>query len=137
MMSREDLFDLCSSERMKYVYTEAWVKVVKSDSGYKIEEIDWTLTKLGYYDEKDLKDEIMEIEVPDLEEEDGFYVLKCLFSVEYDSDDYRSWTYLTPEIYKFDLQITLDQAEEQQKEWDDLTSGKFPDDLLLPFKEEM
>lgn len=136
MITKEDLFNLCSSSRFDHLYAEAWVKVVNSDGGYKIEEIDWALTKLGYYDEKDLKDEIMEIEVPDLENE-GFYILRCLFSVEYDSDDYRSWTYLTPEIFEFDLEITLEQAEIQQKEWDNLTSGELPDFDFLPiFKKE-
>lgn len=135
-MTKEELFDLCSRGKMEYVYAEAWVKVVNCDDGYKIEEIDWTLTKLGDYDENVLKDEIMEIEIPDLDNE-GFYILRVLFSVEYDRDDYRSWTYLTPEIYEFDFQITLEKAEEQQKEWDDLTSGKLPDDFLLPFKEEI
>lgn len=135
-MTKEELFDLCSQGKMEYVYAEAWVKIINSDGRYEIEEIDWTLTKLGYYDDKDLRDEIMEIEIPDLDNE-GFYVLRCLFSIEYDSDDYRSWTYLTPEIYEFDLQITLEQAEKQQKEWEDLTSGELPDFDFLPiFKKE-
>ena len=135
-MTKEELFDLCSRGKMEYVYAESWIKVISSDGKYEISEIDWTLTKLGYYDDKELRDEIMEIDIPDLDNE-GFYILRCLFSVEYDSDDYRSWTYLVPEIFEFDLQITLEQAEKEQKEWDDLTSGELPDFDLLPiFKDK-
>lgn len=135
-MTKEELFDLCSRGKMEYVYAESWIKVISSDGKYEISEIDWTLTKLGYYDDKELRDEIMEIDIPDLGNE-GFYILRCLFSVEYDSDDYRSWTYLVPEIFEFDLQITLEQAEKEQKEWDDLTSGELPDFDLFPiFKDK-
>lgn len=124
-MKKEDIFNLCSSNG-RYVYVDAWVKIVKSDTGYEIEDVDWIISKLCCYDEKDLEDEIKEIEIPCLDSE-GFYILRCLFSIEYDSDDYRDWTYLIPEISKFELQVTLAEYEKQQKEWEDLKPGISPD----------
>jgi hypothetical protein len=91
------LFELCSANKSKYVYVEAYVKIEKRETGYSITGVNWSYTKLDYHlSEEDVESSLVDIESIEVEGE-GYYVLKGLFSVEYDSDDYRSWCYLGEE----------------------------------------
>jgi hypothetical protein len=53
-----------------------------------------------------------------------------LFPVEYDSDDYRQWSYLgDPEIIEFILSMTFEEEEEWEKEFK-IETDSFPEDLF-------
>jgi hypothetical protein len=121
-MNKQEIFDLCSQERLKYVFVESWVKIV-DDSGLRIEDVEWVITKLDPYNDLDLIDEIKQIEISGMDLQDGYYLLKCLFSIRWDYDDYRSWPYLEPEIFEFDFKISLDEVKKQQEEFDELDTN--------------
>lgn len=120
-ISKQDIFDMCASHRMQYYYVEAWVTIVKEDDSLVISKIEWTIPKLGQeIPEEEVREAIKELELPDDVTEAGEYLVKSLFSVEYDSDDFRSWEYLVDPIAEFELHITEAEQKRQQEEWDKL-----------------
>jgi hypothetical protein len=133
-MKPQEIFDLCSQKKINYIFVEAWIKIVDDSGCLIIEDVEWALTKLNDYNNEDLINEIKEIGLSGMDLEEGYYLLSCLFSVHWDSDDYRSWTYLEPEIIEFDFQISLESARKQQEEFEAL--NLIPDtisDLFEPY----
>ncbi len=113
---KQALFDICSQNNPPYTYIIAYVKI----EGNNITDVEWAETKIGRMDFDDVKNDLLELTPVDIEVP-GYYLLKGLFPVKYDSDDYRSWVYTTePEIVEYELQMTLEQGEKWKKEWEDL-----------------
>ncbi len=116
-MDKEEIFDLCKDNK-KYLYVDAFVEVVKSKDGYVFSNtVDWAMIGLGWYDDDQLNDEILNIE-PEYwgVTEEGWYMVHVLFTVHWDGDGYRDWTYLEPEIVEFNLQAPLEEVEKQMEE---------------------
>ncbi len=120
---KEYLFEICTENRTKYIYVEAYVKVEKiiDLDSYIISDVEWAYTKLDYHmDEQDVEDSLRELDVEGIEKE-GYYVLKGLFSVEYDSDDYRTWSYLgDTEIIEYTFCSTIEEGEKNNTIVDNL-----------------
>ena len=100
------LFETLKDNVKKYIYCESFVKIEGSkENGFNITESDYNLIVYGMYDEDDLNTEILQIE--DIEaEKEGWYSMKCLFKINYDSDDYRSWSMLYAEKIELEFQIS-------------------------------
>lgn len=119
---KQELFNICSQNNPPYTYINAYVKIEESDTlgAFNITEVQWAETKLGWMDFDEVKNELLELIPVDIEVS-GYYNLKGLFPVGYDSDDYRSWVYiLEPEILEYELQMTLEQAEKYNQQFKDL-----------------
>jgi hypothetical protein len=128
---KQKIFDICSDSRPKYLYAEAFVKIKKLEGKeeYYISDVDWAFTKLGDLPEEELIESIKNLDPIEIEIE-GTYQLRGLFSVEYDSDDYRQWTYLgDPEIIEFILSMTFEEEEEWEKEFK-IDINSFSEDLF-------
>jgi len=114
--TKQVLFDICSQNKPAYTYIIAYVKI----EGDNITDVEWAESKLLWMDFEDIKNDLLELTPVDIEVS-GYYLLKGLFPVEYDSDDYRSWSYTTePEIIEYELQMTFEQAEKYNEEFRDL-----------------
>ena len=125
---KQELFDLCSSKAPRYTYLEAFVKIDENEShgSFHITQVDWVLIKLGSIAYEDAKNDLLEHH-PTNVEKSGWYNLKGLFNLEYDSDDYRSWSYLTePEIIEYEFQIGIEEMEKQQEEWNKFDFDNLP-----------
>lgn len=119
---KQGLFDICSQNNPPYAYIIAYVKIEENDTRneFHITDVEWAETRLGWIDSDDVRNDLLELIPVDIEVP-GYYLLKGLFPVEYDSDDYRSWAYTTePEIVEYELQMALEQGEKYKKEWEDL-----------------
>ena len=119
---KQELFNICSQNNPPYTHINAYVKIEESDTlgAFNITEAQWAETKLGWMDFDEVKNELLELIPVDIEVS-GYYNLKGLFTVGYDSDDYRSWSYpLEPEIIEYELQMTLEQAEKYNEQFKDL-----------------
>lgn len=101
-MTTDQIFELANSN--KYVYAESFIKIENNI----IQTVDYNCVTLGIYDDGDLTDEICNIEF-DKKVNDGYYIIKALFQVHIDSDDYRQWTYL--ENLKFELTFQCTENE--------------------------
>lgn len=126
-MDKQEIFDLCDEN--KYLFVEAYsVEILKSELGeneFFINSIGGYTIKMGVCEESEMFAELMnniEINSNDIDGE-GFYTLKCLLSISYDSDDYRSWIVLEQEIIEF----IYDYSHEDEKRWE---SQLPPDDGL-------
>ena len=125
---KQELFDLCSSKAPRYTYLEAFVKIDEDEShgSFHITQVDWVLIKLGSIEYEDAKNDLLE-NYPINVEKSGWYKLKGLFNLEYDSDDYRSWSYLTePEIIEYEFRIGIEKMEKQQEEWNKFDFDNLP-----------
>ena len=125
---KQELFDLCSSQSPRYTYLEAFVKIEESETpdSFYIAQVDWVLIKLGSIVYEDAKNDLLE-HYPINIEKSGWYTLKGLFNLGYDSDDYRSWSYLAePEIIEYEFQIGIEEMEKQQEEWNKLDLDDLP-----------
>lgn len=125
---KQELFDLCSSNGPRYTYLEAFIKIEESETqgSFNITEVDWVLIKLGSIGYEDAKNDLLEHH-PINVEKSGWYSIKGLFNLEYDSDDYRSWSYLTEsEIIEYEFQIGIEEMEKQQEEWNKLDLDNLP-----------
>lgn len=114
----ELLFDICKQNFSKWVYCEGWVKIIKNNSkNWIIDEIDWVINKLDFYDEDELTQELKNI-TPESEEiqKEGYYILKSLFTTHIDSDDYRQWSYLEPIITEHTFQVSIEDYEKEISE---------------------
>lgn len=117
----EDVFSFCKENYDRYVYCEAFVCLTRnSNNEYCVYSVDWAVQFFGIYDEDLLNDEIYNIEDIEVEKE-GWYMLRCLFTVDTDSDDYRTWTYLTPEEVEFKYQISIEEAEAEAEALNDIS----------------
>lgn len=128
---KQEIFDICSDHRPKYLYAEAFVRIKKSEGKeeYYISDVDWAFTKLGNLPEEELIESIKNLDPIEIEIE-GTYQLRGLFPVEYDSDDYRQWAYLgDPEIIEFILSMTFEEEEEWEKEFK-IDINSFSEDLF-------
>lgn len=114
----ELIFDICKQNFSKWVYGEAWVKIIKNNSGdWLIDDVDWVISKLDYYYEDELVQELKNITPESKEiEKEGYYVLKSLFTTYIDSDDYRQWSYLEPIITEYSFQISIEDYEKELSE---------------------
>jgi hypothetical protein len=74
------------------------------------EEIDWR---------------IKELEDLDVDQE-GYYLIKVLFSTSIDYDDYRRWTVLEPEIIKIEFQGSIEEVEGEGEIKEQGDTGLFP-----------
>lgn len=125
---KQQLFDLCSSQSPRYTYLEAFVKIEESETHdlFLITQVDWVLIKLGSIEYEDAKNDLLE-HCPINIEKSGWYSIKGLFYLEYDSDDYRSWSHLAePEIIEYEFQIGIEEMEKQQEEWNKLDLDDLP-----------
>jgi hypothetical protein len=116
---KQEIFDICSDHRPKYLYAEAFVRIKKLEDReeYYISDVDWAFTKLGDLPEEELIESIKNLDLIEIYFE-GTYQLRGLFPVEYDSDDYRQCAYLgDPEIIEFILSMTFEEEEEWEKEF--------------------
>jgi hypothetical protein len=118
-MSKEELFNLLSDIRKNYAYIVSFVKIVDNN----IVEISWIDIVVGYDDEKQFDIDLREMENINVNE-DGFYSVKVLFSVEHDSDDYSTWCYYIPEVVEFEFQISIKDNEELEKSMKDSKSDE-------------
>lgn len=119
---KQELFNICSLTNPPYTYITAYVKIEQSDThdAFYITDVEWADTKLGWMDFDEIKNELSELIPVDIEIS-GYYLLKGLFPIGYDYDDYRSWTYTSePEIIQYELQMTLEQAEKYNQQFNDL-----------------
>ncbi len=133
-MDKQEIFDFLSGIREQYAYVVAFVKVSTDEkSGIR------SITEINWMDTIPLGDENDEIEnsirdIDNIEVEDGYYIMKILFSVERDSDDYRSWHYYVSEISEFEFQPSIEKQEEWDKEMEELDKIESPlDDLFKLF----
>ena len=129
---KQEIFDICSDHRPKYLYTEAFVRIKKEEGReeYYISDVDWAFTKLGDLPEEELIESIKNLDLIEIYFE-GTYQLRGLFPVEYDSDGYRQWSYLgDPEIIEFILSMTLEEEEKYNKEFEDLGEPILFDDIF-------
>ncbi len=135
-MDKQEIFNFLSGLREQYAYVVAFVKASTDEkSGIRsITEINWMDT-IPSGDEDEIEVSIRDIDRIDVE--DGYYIMKILFSVERDSDDYRSWHYYVPEIVEFEFQHSIEKQEEWDKEMEELDKIESPlDDLFKDFKND-
>lgn len=129
---KQEIFDICSSNKPKYLYVEAYLEILQdefSDSFY-VDKVECAFTKLGDLSETELISSIKEMDLKGIQIE-GCYHLMGLFNVEYDSDDYRSWSYLgDPEIIDLVLDMTFEQREKWYKEFEIGTPSSLTEDLF-------
>jgi hypothetical protein len=104
----ELLFDLCLHKKPKYCFVTAFVKIENNS----ITKVDWVIQKLGNLEEEQIIIDLQEFEFDFVVDEDAYYDLNGLFLIEYDSDDYRSWQYLTDIVkVEFTYQATIKEVE--------------------------
>lgn len=134
-MTPQEIFDLCDESR--YLFVEAYrVEILKSklnENEFFINSIAGYVTKLGSCPDEEITAELMnhlEIDPAEINGE-GFYTLKGLFSISYDSDDYRSWVVLEQKIIEYVYEHSHEDEERWNSQFPNDTTG-LPDDLF-PF----
>lgn len=132
-MNKQEIFDLC--DRNKYLFVEAFVEILKSDSDenkFFIKDISWLSVKMGVCEENEITEELMnnlEIDAAEINGE-GFYIIKGLFSICHDSDEYRGWIYLEQEI----IEYVYEYSHKDQERWDSFVSNDNTEPLDDLFK---
>lgn len=111
----EILFEVCSSQPIRKLFVQAWVKIESEEDlmSLWITDVDWTLISLGIWDDEEaLKDEIREIDVMNNSViQPGCYIMRALFDIKTDSDDYRRWDYLESKMVEFDFMCTIEEHD--------------------------
>ena len=108
------IFDICSAERQhRKLFVTAWVVIRKEYSNLFISESDWSTISLGQWDDEDtLRQNFGDIEPKNYGvSEPGCYIMRALFDIKTDSDDYRRWEYLEEKIVEFDFMCTIEEHE--------------------------
>lgn len=122
------LFEICSGERPRKLFVFAWAKITGDDSSFSIEEIAWTDVLLGLFDEDDLKHNLMDVDPKKYGvTEPGCYIMRGLFNIKTDSDDYRRWDYLEENIIDFDFMCTIGEHEKPETSFDPIEGQAFFD----------
>ena len=106
-----ELFKFLCDNVHRYVYCESFVNVVGSkDDGWNIKEVDGTTILLGSYHEDGIDVEIKQIENIDVEKE-GWYMMYALFQIDYDGDEWQTWSMLMTTQIEFVFQITDEELK--------------------------
>lgn len=123
------LFDVCSGERPRKLFVHAWAKVTSNDNGdLSIEEIDWADVMLGHFPDDDLKDNLIDVDPKQYGVTgSGCYIMRGLFNIKTDSDDYRRWDYLEENIIEFDFMCTIEEHEKPETSFDPIEDQTFFD----------
>lgn len=123
------LFDVCSGERPQKLFVLAWAKIVEDDGSFSIEEIDWSDVLLGQFDDvDDLKNNLMDVDPKQYGvTEPGCYIMRGLFNIKTDSDDYRRWSYLEEKIIEFDFICTIEEHDRPETGFEPIENVSFFD----------
>jgi len=122
------LFEVCSGERQRKLFVFAWAKITEDDGNFSIEEIAWADVMLGQFDDEDLKNNLMDVDPKQHGvTEPGCYIMRGLFNIKTDSDDYRRWDYLEENIIEFDFVCTIEEHEKPETLFDPIESQSFFD----------
>lgn len=125
MINAEELFEIL--EENKFCFVKSFVKVLKYDSGhFYVHSIDFNIISMsGGASDEEIDWSIKELEDLDVDQE-GYYLLKVLFSTSIDYDDYRRWTVLEPEIIKIEFQSSIEEVEGEGEIKEQGDIGLFP-----------
>jgi hypothetical protein len=125
MINREELFEIL--EENKFCFVKSFAKVLKSDTGnFYVHSIDFNIISMsGEASDEEIDWRIKELEDLDVDQE-GYYLIKVLFSTSIDYDDYRRWTVLEPEIIKIEFQGSIEEVEGEGEIKEQGDTGLFP-----------
>jgi hypothetical protein len=116
----QELYDLYTEPYPRYVFINALLKIVKDvdRNKYVIDDSSWVgliPSMHNWLTEDDVKSDILEFEVSDFSsaiDREGYYFLKGIFGIEYDSDDYTKWAHLSePKVFEINFEHTIDEEE--------------------------
>jgi hypothetical protein len=116
------LFEVCRGEKPRKLFVFAWAKITECEDRFYIEEIAWTDIALGKFDdEASLKENLQEIDPKSYEvTQPGCYLMRGLFDIKTDSDDYKRWDYLEENIIEFDFMCTIEEHERPETSFDSI-----------------